>query len=191
MGLWYGPQCISRLNARRQKCEKPLVIFFVACLSSLAVGQAADLSQPATKQDVMVMFQEMRFEEQMKGIQQSVAQQFQGMANQVMQRTDIKSLTPEKQKKFRDLMEQEMRQSMNVYPVSEMIDGFRSRLCEVFDEGRCEGDYRLLSFRGGKEVAGYFSQRFARGDGHHRTQDAGAHDEVNGRNAAARERDFR
>jgi hypothetical protein len=104
--------------------RKALVIFFVVYLSSLVLGQAADLSQPATKQDVMLMFHEMRFEEQMKGIQQSVAQQFQGMASQVMQRTDIKSLTPERQKKFRDLMEQEMRQSMNVYPVAEMIDDF-------------------------------------------------------------------
>jgi uncharacterized protein len=104
--------------------RKAFVIFFVVCLSSLALGQAADLSQPATKQDVMLMFQEMRFEEQMKGIQQSVAQQFQGMANQVMQRTDVKSLTPVKQKKFHDLMEQEMRQSMNVYPVAEMIEDF-------------------------------------------------------------------
>lgn len=104
--------------------RKALVIFVVYYLSSLAVGQAADLSEPATKQDVMVMFQEMRFEEQMKGIQQSVAQQFQGMADQVMQRTDVKNLTPEKQKKFHNFMEEEMRNSMNVYPVSEMMDDF-------------------------------------------------------------------
>ena len=104
--------------------RKAFVIFVVCYLSPLVLGQNADVSQPATKEDVMVMFQEMRFEEQMKGIQQSVAQQFQGMANQVMQRTDVKNLTPEKQKKFQDFMEEEMRNSMNVYPVSEMIDDF-------------------------------------------------------------------
>src|SRR4051794_28037837 len=122
--LVVGSQQIARLNAWRQKMRRAFVIFFIVCLSSLALGQAADLSQSATKEDVMLMFRDMRFEDQMKGIQQSVAQQFQGMANQVMQRADIKSLTPEKQKKFHDFMEQEMRQSMNVYPVSEMIDDF-------------------------------------------------------------------
>jgi hypothetical protein len=104
--------------------RKAVVIFVVCYVTSFALGQAVDLNQPATKQDVMVMFQEMRFEEQMKGIQQSLSQQFQGMANQVMQREDVKNLTPEKLKKFQDLMDEEMRNSMNVYPVSEMIDDF-------------------------------------------------------------------
>jgi hypothetical protein len=121
--LWYGSQQVS-IDRSEAEMRKAFVIFVVLYLSSLALGQAADSSQPATKQDVMLMFQEMRFEEQMKGIQQSVAQQFQGMANQVMQRADVKNLTPEKQKRFQDLMEQEMRQSVNVYPVSEMIDDF-------------------------------------------------------------------
>ena len=99
-------------------------LVIIVFLSSLTFGQAADRSQPATKEDVMVMFQEMRFEQQMKGIQQSVAQQFQGMANQMMQRSDYKTLTPEKQKQFHDFMEEEMRHSMNIYPVSEMIEDF-------------------------------------------------------------------
>ena len=104
--------------------QKAFVIFIVLYLSSIALSQTADLNKPATKQDVLQMFQEMRFEEQMKGIQQSVAQQFQGVANQMMQRSDYKNLTPEKQKKFHDFMEEEMRNSMKIYPVSEMIDDF-------------------------------------------------------------------
>jgi uncharacterized protein len=104
--------------------RKAFLVISVLFLSLLTFGQAANSSQPATKQDVMVMFQEMRFEEQMKGIQQSVAQQFQGMANQMMQRSDYKNLTPEKQKQFHEFMEEEMRHSMNIYPVSEMIEDF-------------------------------------------------------------------
>jgi hypothetical protein len=125
---------------------------FIVLASSLAFGQAADLSQPATKQDVMVMFQQMRFEEQMKGIQESVAQQFQGMANQVMQRADIKSLTPEKQKKFHDLMEQEMRQSMNVYPVSEMIDDFAPVYAKYLTKADVKGITDFYHSAAGKKL---------------------------------------
>ena len=132
--------------------RKAFVIFFVACMSSLAIGQAANLSEPATKQDVMVMFREMRFEEQMKGIQESVAQQFQGMANQVMQRADIKSLTPEKQKKFHDLMEQEMRQSMNVYPVSEMIDDFAPVYAKYLTKADVKGITDFYHSAAGKKL---------------------------------------
>jgi hypothetical protein len=132
--------------------RKALIIFVVVHLSSIALGQAADLSQPATKQDVMVMFREMRFEEQMKGIQESVAQQFQGMANQVMQRTDIKSLTPEKQKKFHDLMEQEMRQSMNVYPVSEMIEDFAPVYAKYLTKADVKGITDFYHSAAGKKL---------------------------------------
>jgi hypothetical protein len=104
--------------------RKAFVISIVLYMSSFALGQVADSNRPATKQDVLEMFQEMRFEQQMKGIQQSVSQQLQGMANQMMQRSDYKNLTPEKQKQFQDLMEEEMRHSINVYPVSEMIEDF-------------------------------------------------------------------
>jgi hypothetical protein len=132
--------------------RRAFVIFLIVCLSSLALGQTADLSQPATKQDVMLMFQEMRFEEQMKGIQQSVAQQFQGMANQVMQRADIKSLTPEKQKKFHDLMEQEMRQSMNVYPVSEMIADFAPVYAKYLTKADVKGITDFYHSAAGKKL---------------------------------------
>jgi hypothetical protein len=132
--------------------RKTVFALFIVLTSSFAVSQAADMGQPATKQDVMLMFQEMRFEEQMKGIQQSVAQQFQGMANQVMQRTDIKSLTPEKQKKFHDLMEQEMRQSMNVYPVSEMIEDFAPVYAKYLTKADVKGITDFYHSAAGKKL---------------------------------------
>jgi uncharacterized protein len=132
--------------------RKTVFALFIVLTSSFVFGQAANLSQPATKQDVMVMFREMRFEEQMKGIQESVAQQFQGMANQVMQRTDIKSLTPEKQKKFHDLMEQEMRQSMNVYPVSEMINDFAPVYAKYLTKADVKGITDFYHSAAGKKL---------------------------------------
>lgn len=132
--------------------RKAFIVFVVCFLSSLALGQAADLTQPATTEDVVLMFHEMRFEDQMKGIQQSVSQQFQGMANQVMQREDMKNLTPEKQKKFRALMEEEMRNSMNIYPVSEMIDDFAPVYAKYLTKADVKGITDFYHSQAGKKL---------------------------------------
>jgi len=132
--------------------RKLCIILALLYLSTLAFGQAADLNQPATKQDVMVMFQEMRFEQQMKGIQQSVAEQFRGMANQMMQRTELKNLTPEKQQRFHDFMEEQMRNSMNIYPVSEMIDDFAPVYAKYLTKGDVKGITDFYHSPAGKKL---------------------------------------
>ncbi len=99
-------------------------VLTVLLLTSFAFGQTAVSSQAATKEDVMQMFQEMRFEQKMKGIQQNISSQFQAMAGQMMQGPEFRNLPPDRQQRFQEFMAQEMQKSMNLYPISEIMDDF-------------------------------------------------------------------
>lgn len=131
---------------------RSVAIVLLLALSAVAFGQSANNNQPATKEDVIQMFQEMRFEKQMKGIQQNISQQFQIMAKEMMDRPEFKSLPPDRQKKYQDFLTAEMQNSMNIYPISEIISDFAPVYAKYLSKSDVQGVIAFYHSPAGKKM---------------------------------------
>ena len=132
---------------------KPAVaIAVLLALSAVAFGQSPVTDQPASKEDVVQMFHEMRFEEQMKGIQQNIAQQFQTMAKEMMDRPEFKNLPPDRQKKYEDFLTAEMQNSMNIYPITEIISDFAPVYAKYLSKSDVQGVIAFYHSPAGKKM---------------------------------------
>lgn len=90
---------------------------------SFAQAQTAVTEQPATREDVLRLFQTMRIREQMAGMQQSMMAQWKPMMDEMFQKY-MKELPPEELAKLQALIEKSMLRSTTAYPVNEILDDF-------------------------------------------------------------------
>ena len=99
------------------------IISAILCCTVLAQQPAASSDQ-ATTADVLQMFKEMHFEQQMSAVQASVNQQMQGMFHNILKGEQSERLPEEKRVKLQEMLSQTMKDAVNVYPVSELINDF-------------------------------------------------------------------
>jgi hypothetical protein len=96
---------------------------FILVLGATCLAQAPS-DQPATKADILQMWKEMRFEQQMQTVMSSMTKQFETMFDNMMKREEFQKLSEEKREKFKQEMNREMQMATQIYPITEIMDDF-------------------------------------------------------------------
>ena len=110
------------------------VALFLLTMVATGLAQASS-EQPATKEDVLQMWKEMRFEQQMQTIMTSMSKQFEGMFDNMVKREDFQKLTPEKREKVKQEMNREMQMATQIYPIREIMDDFAPIYAKYLTKG--------------------------------------------------------
>src|SRR5579884_2732792 len=100
-------------------------VLLVLILSCAGITQvAATDSNQATTEDVLQMFKEMHFEQQMANVQTTMVQQMQGMFQNLLKGEQFDKLPADKKAKLQEFMKQCMKDAVNLYPVHEIVNDF-------------------------------------------------------------------
>jgi uncharacterized protein len=99
-----------------------LLLLLVSLLPAGAQVTSAG-EQPATREDVVRLFEKLRLRQQCEAMQQSMISQWKPMLDEIVQKSSSQ-LTPEQQAKMRAMMDRTMQQATAVYPVAEILEDF-------------------------------------------------------------------
>jgi hypothetical protein len=111
-----------------RKTAGVLVLLFVFAGASYAQQPAADpavsAGDQATTEDVLQMFKEMHFEQQMANMQTAMTQQMKQVFQNMLKGERFEKLPADKKAKLMEMMNQSMTEATNVYPIKEIIADF-------------------------------------------------------------------
>ncbi|HVZ17110.1 MAG TPA: DUF2059 domain-containing protein [Terriglobales bacterium] len=99
-----------------------LTIFLFA--GAAFAQQPVSSADQATTEDVLQMFKEMHFEQQMTNVQTAVQQQTKGLFLNMLKGEQFQKLPEEKKEKIREMLDQTIREAQNLYPIKELIADF-------------------------------------------------------------------
>jgi hypothetical protein len=102
----------------------PVLVVSLLLASACFAQQAAADSDQATTEDVLQMFKEMHFEQQMAVMQTTMTQQMKQLFQNMLQGERFEKLPADKKAKLLEVMNQSMAEATNVYPIPEIIVDF-------------------------------------------------------------------
>jgi hypothetical protein len=99
------------------------VLICLLLMISCAQAQTAMTEQPATREDVLRLFQTLRIREQCEGMQKSMMAQWKPMLDETFQKYN-RELPPEAAAQLQASIEKSMQRATTVYPVEEILEDF-------------------------------------------------------------------
>jgi|GEM_PF-1639960 len=100
---------------------KTLIVLLILSAAAFAQHPAAT---PATHDDIVKLFEAMRVRSQVETMQKAVQQQMKPMLEQAMKDESVVAMDPELRDKLQALVLKHVTRSMNLYPVSELLEDF-------------------------------------------------------------------
>jgi hypothetical protein len=91
--------------------------------SASAKTNSAAASETPSRAEVLRLFQVMRMQQQMEGIQKMMMAQMPAMLEET-EEDQLKTLTPQQRQRLRDISNSSMQDAQKIYPISEMLDDF-------------------------------------------------------------------
>jgi hypothetical protein len=116
---------------------------FTGAQQSSAAPAATATAAPATqasREEILQLFQVLRLQKQMEEMQKTMSAQMEQMFES-MSKEQSGKLTPEQREKMNSVMKDYLRQSQNIYPVSEMV----SDMVPVYQRNLTSDDVHAIS----------------------------------------------
>lgn len=99
-----------------------LPLFLSAQQASPTKSTSTAVERPASRAEILQLFQILRLQKQMEEMQKTMSAQMEQTFQSISKEQQGSKLTPQQREKIDSLMKDYIRESQNVYPVAEMIE---------------------------------------------------------------------